>query len=248
MDNLPFLLFLNITVDETYRGNIQEIVRLLNQQSHPGIHLSTLFCENMKRVSGLLLLLIAYGLLLPGLTQPLLTLTGTVEKSDLVTIGKDIIVESPDTPELIDAMAEVIISNMDLTGELEVYQKTRSILGTIEELHTNGYTVVAALIALFSVVVPALKGLMLLFSFFKIPEAISTRLKTLSSVMSKWSMADVFVVGIFVAFLAANAIKREGGLLSFEAILGSGFYFFLGYCLLSILSAQILTEDRGARN
>ncbi|MBX2869613.1 MAG: paraquat-inducible protein A [Acidiferrobacterales bacterium] len=198
----------------------------------------------MKRVSGLLLLLIAYGMLLPGLTQPLLTLTGTVEKSDLVAIGKDIIVESPDTPELLDAMAEVIISNMDVTGELEVYQKTRSIIGTIRELHSNGYTIVAALIGLFSVVVPAVKGLMLLFSFFKIPQSISSRLKALSSMMSKWSMADVFVIGVFVAFLAANAIKREGGILSFEAILGSGFYFFLGYCLLSILSSQILSSNQ----
>jgi len=57
-------------------------------------------------------------------------------------------------------------------------------------------------------------------------------------------MADVFVIGVFVAFLAANAIKREGGLLSFEAILGSGFYFFLGYCLLSILSSQILAREQ----
>jgi len=141
----------------------------------------------MNRVSGLLLLLIAYGLLVPGLTQPLLTLTGTVEKADLVTIGKDIIVESPDTPELLDAMAEMVVSNMEVTGELEVYQKTRSILSTIKELYANGYAVVAGLIGLFSVIIPAVKGLMLLFSFFKIPPALSRRLKTVSSIMSKWS-------------------------------------------------------------
>jgi len=197
----------------------------------------------MKRILGLVLLLIAYGLLIPGLTQPLLTLTGTVEKVDLVAIGKDIIVDSPDTPELLDAMAEMLIANMEVTGQLEVYQKTRSIIGTIQELHNNGYIVVAALIGLFSVIVPAVKGLMLLFSFFKIPSSLSNRLKNISSLMSKWSMADVFVIGVFVAFLAANAIQREGGLLSFEAILGSGFYFFLGYCLLSILSAQILSHQ-----
>ncbi len=195
----------------------------------------------MNRILGLVLLLVAYVLLVPGLTQPLLTLTGTVEKADLVTIGKDIIVESPDTPELLDAVAEMLIANMDVSGQLEVYQKTRSIIGTIKELYNNGYTVVAALIGLFSVIIPAAKGLMLLFSFFKINPSLSHRLKNISSLMSKWSMADVFVIGVFVAFLAANAIKREGGLLSFEAMLGSGFYFFLGYCLLSVLSAQILS-------
>jgi len=140
-------------------------------------------------------------------------------------------------------MAEMLIANMEVTGQLEVYQKTRSIIGTIKELYNNGYAIVAGLIGLFSIIVPAAKGLMLLFSFFKIHPSLSSRLKNFSSLMSKWSMADVFVIGIFVAFLAANAIKREGGLLSFEAILGSGFYFFLGYCLLSILSAQILSQQ-----
>jgi uncharacterized paraquat-inducible protein A len=69
-------------------------------------------------------------------------------------------------------------------------------------------------------------------------------LKSVSNLISKWSMADVFVVGVFVAFLAANAVKKEGGLLSFEAVLGPGFYFFLGYCLLSILSSQLLAAKK----
>ena len=66
----------------------------------------------------------------------------------------------------------------------------------------------------------------------------------LNATLSKWSMADVFVVGVFVAFLAANAIRKEAGLLSFQAELGLGFYCFLGYCILSILSSQILASGR----
>jgi len=197
----------------------------------------------MNRIAGLALLLLAYGLLIPGLTQPLLTLTGTVEKADLVIIGKDIIVQSPDTPELLDAMAEMLIANMEVTGQVKAYEKTRSIIGTVKELYHNGYPVVSMLIALFSIVIPAIKGLMLLFSFFKIDRMIADRLNRISSMMSKWSMADVFVIGVFVAFLAANAVKKEGGLLSFEAVLGSGFYFFLGYCLLSILASQMLASQ-----
>ena len=195
----------------------------------------------MKRTLALVLLLAAYGLLIPGVTQPLLDLTATVEKKDLVTIGKDIIVQSPDTPELLDAMAEILVANMDLSGQVEAYQKSRSILSTVEELYDNNYPVVAFLIAFFSIIVPALKGLMLLFSYFKISPNLAARLRDISGVISKWSMADVFVVGVFVAYLAANAIKQEGGLLSFEAVLGPGFYFFLAYCVLSILSAQMLT-------
>ena len=52
----------------------------------------------MKNAVGLLLLVAAYGLLWPGLTQPVLTLTGVVDKADIAVIGKDIIVDSPQTP------------------------------------------------------------------------------------------------------------------------------------------------------
>ena len=194
----------------------------------------------MKKTIGLLTLLIAYGLLYPGLTQPMLSLTGIVDKADMVEIGKDIIVESPETPELIDTLAEVLLANMEVTGTVEAYNRTRSILGTIEELFNNGFALVAFLVALFSIIIPALKGLMMLFSYFRIDPALSGSLQNISGFISKWSMADVYVVGVFVAFLAANAVQNEAGLLSFNATLGPGFYFFLGYCLLSVLSAQLL--------
>lgn len=197
----------------------------------------------MKNNIGLLSLFIAYVLLYPGLTLPLLSLTGTVEKADIATIGKDIIVESPETPELIDTLAEVLLENMEVTGSIEAYKKTRSILDTVGELFDNGYALVAFLVALFSIIIPVVKGLMLLFSCLRIDPALSRMLRKIGGYISKWSMADVYVVGVFVAYLAANAVKKEGGLLSFEAYLGPGFYFFLGYCLLSILSAQLLQDD-----
>ena len=105
---------------------------------------------------------------------------------------------------------------------------------------TESFMIRAFLVALFSIIIPVLKGLMMLFSYFRIDPALSLFLRNASGFISKWSMADVYVVGVFVAYLAANAVQKEGGLLSFNATLGSGFYFFLGYCLLSILSAQLL--------
>ena len=195
----------------------------------------------MKKSIGLLLLLVAYGLLYPGLTQPILSLTGSVEKADLVTIGKDIIVSSPDTPELLDTMAEILVANMDVSGEIQAYEKTRSIIGTVQDLYQNNYKLVAFLVALFSMIIPIVKGLMILGSQMRIPNHIADGLRRCSDLISKWSMADVFVIGTFVAFLAANAVEKEGGLLTFNAVLGPGFYFFLGYCLLSILSSQLIS-------
>ncbi len=194
----------------------------------------------MKSAAGLLLLVAAYGLLWPGLTRPVLTLTGIVDKADIAVIGKDIIVESPQTPQVVVNIAEYLLENMEISGDVEAYHRTRSILGAIRELHENGYPLVAFLVALFSIVIPVAKGLMLLISHLPAPPALAAALRRTADLVSRWSMADVFVVGVFVAFLAANAIRREGGLLSFEAELGTGFYCFLGYCLLSILSSQIL--------
>lgn len=195
----------------------------------------------MKSAAGLLLLVAAYGLLWPGLTQPVLTLTGVVDKADMAVIGKDIIVDSPQTPQVVANIAEYLLENMEISGDVEAYHRTRSILGAIRELHENGYPLVAFLVALFSIVIPVVKGLMLLLSHLPAPPALAAGLRRTADLISRWSMADVFVVGVFVAFLAANAIRREGGLLSFEAELGTGFYCFLGYCLLSILSSQILS-------
>ena len=59
--------------------------------------------------------------------------------------------------------------------------------------------------------------------------------------IGKWSMADVFVIAIMVAYLAAVASKDMDELFSLEAEFSSGFYYFLGYCLLSILASQLLT-------
>jgi uncharacterized paraquat-inducible protein A len=47
-------------------------------------------------------------------------------------------------------------------------------------------------------------------------------------------MADVYVVGVFVAFLSLQANNNM------TAELHEGFYYFAVYCLLSIASTQVL--------
>ena len=189
-----------------------------------------------KRIA-LLILLIAYGLLYPGLTQPLLSITAIVEKADMAELGKNIITENPDTPQLIANMADALVANMQITGTVEAYQKTRSIIGTIQDLFAGGNGLVAFLVALFSIVIPVTKGALLLLG--AVNSSFVNVSNRLGNLISKWSMADVFVIGVLVAYLAANAVEKDGGLLTFEATLGSGFYFFLAYCLLSILGTQI---------
>ena len=74
------------------------------------------------------------------------------------------------------------------------------------------------------------------------------RRRTLAFVetIAKWSMADVFVVALFIAFLAARAsvTPTQGpsavpALIAFSAHFGAGFYWFAAYCLFSLASQQI---------
>lgn len=47
-------------------------------------------------------------------------------------------------------------------------------------------------------------------------------------------MADVFVVGVFLAHLAT---KSDDGI---EANLHSGFYYFTAYCIISLIGIQLI--------
>ena len=197
-----------------------------------------------KKLS-LALMLIAYILLYPGLTQPLLNITAEIDQADLANIGKDIIVENPDTPEVVGSIAEFLVDNMEFEGSVQAYSKSRSIIGTIKELYLSKHVLVAFLVALFSIVIPVIKALLVLTSALTKNFIVAQKLNLFGSLISKWSMADVFVIAVFVAYLAANAIEKEGGLLTFHATLGPGFYYFLGYCLLAIAGSQLQTLARG---
>ena len=197
----------------------------------------------LKKLS-FILVIVAYFLLYPGLTQPLLDITAEIDQADLASIGKDIIIANPDTPEIVGSMAQYLVDNMEFEGSVQAYSKSRSIIGTVEELYLSNNILVAFLVALFSIIIPAIKGLMLLAGAITNNPITTRKLDLLGPLISKWSMADVFVIAVFVAYLAANAIEKEAGLLTFHAVLGPGFYYFLGYCLLSILGSQLLSISR----
>lgn len=154
-----------------------------------------------RNITALVLILVSFGVLVPGLTKPLLTITASVE---IFGFGG------------------------------EIFRETKSILQSIKTLHENGYDFVAGLILVFSVIVPFVKGLLLIVAI--VMKDVKTRFNIYLFVrnISKWSMADVFVVGVFVAFLSAQASSN------LAAIIESGFYFFAAYCLISLAALQFL--------
>ena len=187
-----------------------------------------------------IILIVAYLLLIPGVSQPILTLQGTVDKAQLVDLGKQVVAGNPGIAPMISGMALSLLDNLQVSGSIQAYEKSRSILGTVSELFRSKHFIVGFLVMLFSVVVPLLKGGLLLSSQLSKHAAWKQRSFKIASLISKWSMADVFVVAVIVAFLAANASQDMGEIFSLNAAFGSGFYFFLGYCLLSLISAQLM--------
>lgn len=196
----------------------------------------------MHKTFGFILLIAAYAMLYPGLSKPMLTVTGTIEKAKLLEVGKEMLAENQKGMGLMGDMATVILRNMKAEGTVVAFDKTRSILGTVRDLFDSGDFLVAFLIMTFSVLIPVLKGFVTLITLLDINRATRGKLGQFSAMISKWSMADVYVIAIFVAYLAANGIRESTGLVQFDSTLEVGFYYFLGYCLLSILASQLLAD------
>ena len=88
------------------------------------------------------------------------------------------------------------------------------------------------LILLFSIMIPVFKGIIILWVFGfgnnqqkRVAHGFVFRI-------GRWSMADVFAVGVFIAYLGGVAME------SLDAILEPGFYYFTAYCIVSLLSLQ----------
>ena len=220
--------------------------------------------ETPKFTTVLIITIISLALLIPGVTQPMLTLTGTIDKAKMTETGIDIIVDTmvdksmergtgkseDDERGKAKRMIGMITGMLGLNnikGEIEAYSKTRSIKGTVKELFRSGNGVVGFLVMLFSIVIPVTKILLMLLGAYLRDSKHSRKAFLISSVISKWSMADVFVIAIIVAFMAANA-SNMGGLLNLGARFEYGFYFFLGYCVFSVLSIQVITRKSKALN
>lgn len=147
------------------------------------------------------------------------------------------------------------ISSSSLSSD--VVNKELSLLGTISELWQDDRFLVAIMIFVFSIAIPLLKTSIITFSYFIKNTVLAKKLVNFVSVIGKWSMADVFVIAIFLAVLSTNHAETANQkqlslfgfkldiLLSSETLsnVGMGFYYFTGYCLLSILGTQLINSS-----
>ncbi|PLW67597.1 paraquat-inducible protein A [Pseudohalioglobus lutimaris] len=199
-----------------------------------------------RRLLALVMIAVSLALLYPGVTQPVLTLSGTLEKSMVAELGIDMIAgEDADsqTRQML-GMFSSFLGLDQIEGQIEAYRSTRSIWDTANELASTGNLPVALLIVLFSLVIPVFK-LFLQALVATLPRAdLQVPLLWLNAALSKWSMADVFVIGLLVAFMAGSASGQMGDMLTMDAQLEAGFWFFLAYCLFSILAGSLIRVEK----
>ncbi|WP_042144541.1 MULTISPECIES: paraquat-inducible protein A [unclassified Pseudoalteromonas] len=145
----------------------------------------------------------------------------------------------------------VNVANTSLTSDL--VNKQLSLIETIQELYQDDRMFVALLILLFSICIPLIKTLLVSFAYFKRNTVLEAKIYEFVSKIGKWSMADVFIVAIFLAVLSTNHAETANNqalvIFGFQmelmissrtlSAVGQGFYYFVGYCLLSLLATQI---------
>ncbi|MEO2281150.1 paraquat-inducible protein A [Pseudoalteromonas pernae] len=195
----------------------------------------------MRRIILFSLLVASLVLLTFAVTQPALTLEAKIAKSELANTAVEAITEDAESNsrQMLYTFAQML--GLDkLEGHIDAYGKTRSIWGTVVELFEHNNRLVAVLVAMFSVVVPLCKSLMQFIVLLFPKTRVAQPLSRLSGAMSKWSMADVFVLALIIAFLGGNADGHFGQLVIMNAYLHEGFWLFLAYCLMSIIISMFL--------
>ncbi len=138
-------------------------------------------------------------------------------------------------PGLTEPMLSIrIAAKIPLLGDFELFERTQSIIEAIRALYDYNNNLVATMILIFSVIIPVLKGILLLIVLGFKKWRFRSHVYRFVSAIGKWSMADVFVVGVFLAYLATASEE------SISAEVFDGFYYFTAYCIISILGIQIM--------
>ena len=188
----------------------------------------------LSRSAVVVLMLFCIAMLAGGVLSPMLEVEVRVTKLDATLLGTPIEFR-----------------------EQSLYYRSKTVLEVCKTLIQMGrpeMTLVGVLVILFSVVFPALKMLALSACLFR-PSLLRTNrlVKLLAFELSKWSMADVMALAIFMSFVAFNGLIGSAwdGLRDMPNVqqvqiptnasqILPGYYLFIGFCVSSILLSKKL--------
>jgi len=231
------------TVTEVTVGLIDRISEIQTEKkkwvtySLAGLILAILLCFLLSkflsfRLSMLLASISATIFLALGIALPMIVLDARLTKVDLMLMGESV--------------------HFD---EQFIYYQSKSIIDvtrTLLEGHGIDLKLVGLLILLFSIVLPLSKMIATNIYLFA-TEARSIRLlKLIIFHLGKWSMADVFVVAIFMSYIGFYGLvssqlgdmERQTDTLALDTVnysaLAPGVIFFTLYCLFSIIISTLI--------
>jgi hypothetical protein len=181
--------------------------------------------------------IVALPCLLIGISIPMMEISAFTTE---LTIPLEIDASSylKDVP-LIGSYADLL--KLDLTqvfhGRMYYFYQSKSVFDLIFLLIKDGNWLVAISIIAFSVIIPIFKLLVTIVYGITNKTGISLGVFKFSYALGKWSMADVFVAALFLGFLSFSNMN-EG--VETEALSLAGMYYFLGYCILSLVSSILI--------
>jgi hypothetical protein len=191
--------------------------------------------HKINRMQAILLILASFSLLLGGITTPMIDLEAKIDLLSLKLMGEDVIFQN----------------NI-------IFFQSKSITDVVRILVEEGslpMIFVGILVFTFSIIFPVSKLISSLLYAYRVGNLRENWLIRFFVIKSgKWSMADVLVVAIFMAYIGFNGIiGNQLDVLSESAkpveifttngtqLLG-GFYLFLLFCISSLILSEIFTR------
>ncbi|MDF1572882.1 MAG: paraquat-inducible protein A [Bacteroidales bacterium] len=231
-------------------------------------NIRALIAENMVVVNRLMLLLIAGILLIYLLAFSPKTTVSYLQMTMLVLASLVLLVAGVSLP-MIQLEAKIDLVQFELLGEHMrfrdniLYYQSKSIIEMVEILVRDGslrMIFVGSLIFMFSLIFPSLKLLSTMAYQSGNKRVNRNRLVRFFVLKSgKWSMADVMVVAIFMAYIGFNGIVDNqmkhlaGGAEPVEVFttngtqLLPGFYLFLTFVLSGLVLSEIVKRSNGSK-
>ena len=126
----------------------------------------------------------------------------------------------------------LVQKDLPIVGYVVLEFSSNTLLSSIEKLFSQENYFVGGIIFLFSIIFPVIKTLIMSLALF-VKNATLLKVTKISSILSKWSMLDVFVLAIFLVYLSSsksNTIVSE---------IQAGFYMFFSYVILALISSTI---------
>jgi hypothetical protein len=128
------------------------------------------------------------------------------------------------------------------SGQLSfvLQHQVRGIWAIIWDLLTNNHWIIGGFLFLFSIITPLTKATLTFFATACRSRELNLKIGEFIHTIGKWSMADVFVAAVL---LALYALKFQEATKSIPCL---GLYYFIGYCLLSMATSEILVHSEVA--